>query len=55
MASNGKIILDACCGPRMMWFNKNHPDTIYMDIRKENFVACDSRKIEVDPDLIADF
>ena len=53
--TEGKMILDACCGPRMMWFNKEHPDAIYMDIRKDKFVACDGRKINVDPDLIADF
>lgn len=50
-----KIILDACCGPRMFWFNKNHPDTIFMDIRKEEFVACDGRRINVDPDQLGDF
>lgn len=55
MNESNKIILDACCGPRMMWFNKHHPDAIYMDIRKEEFVACDGRKIKVDPDLLADF
>ena len=30
-----KFILDACCGGRMMWFNKNHPNCLYIDIRKE--------------------
>ena len=30
-----KIILDACCGGRMMWFNKKQPNTIYQDIREE--------------------
>lgn len=50
-----KKILDACCGPRMMWFNKSHPDAVFMDIRTEEFTACDGRKIKVDPDLIADF
>ena len=50
-----KIILDACCGPRMMWFNKHHPNVLYADIRREEFIACDGRHINVDPDLIADF
>lgn len=50
-----KIILDACCGPRMMWFNKKHPLAIYTDIRKAEFIACDGRRINIDPDLIADF
>lgn len=29
-----KVILDACCGGRMMWYNKKHPNAIYIDIRK---------------------
>lgn len=52
---NDKKILDACCGPRMMWFDKSHPLATYMDIRRDEFVACDGRSIKVDPDLIADF
>lgn len=50
-----KIILDVCCGPRMMWFNKKNPNAIYMDIRKEEFIACDGRHINIEPDLLADF
>lgn len=50
-----KIILDVCCGPRMMWFNKKHPNTIYMDIRREEVTACDGRLISIDPDIIGDF
>ena len=30
----GKFILDACCGGRMMWTNKNHPNAIYIDNRE---------------------
>lgn len=55
MDIDGKKILDACCGPRMMWFNKNHPDAVYMDLRREEFIACDGRKIIIDPDVIGDF
>jgi ubiquinone/menaquinone biosynthesis C-methylase UbiE len=50
-----KKILDACCGGRMMWFDKADPDAIYMDIREEEFIACDGRRVRVHPDLIADF
>jgi 23S rRNA G2069 N7-methylase RlmK/C1962 C5-methylase RlmI len=50
-----KLILDVCSGPKMMWFNKNHPNTLYVDIRKEQFTACDGRKIKIEPDIIADF
>jgi|GEM_PF-4955529 len=40
----GKFILDACCGSRMFWFNKKHPNTLYMDIRE-----YDKGDIIVDP------
>ncbi len=39
-----KIILDACCGNRMMWVNKKHPLVIYHDQREE-----------VNPDIVGDF
>lgn len=26
-----KQILDACCGSRMFWFDKEHPATVFMD------------------------
>jgi len=50
-----KIILDACCGGRMFWFNKKHPKTLYCDVRKESFTACDGRKIKIEPDIIVDY
>ncbi len=51
-----KFILDACCGPRFMWFNKKHPNTIYVDIRKEEKGFVKERpNCCVDPDVIADF
>ena len=28
-----KQILDACCGSRMFWFDKEHPATVLMDNR----------------------
>ncbi|WP_368111672.1 methyltransferase [Bacteroides nordii] len=52
--SEKKIILDACCSARSMWFNKNHPDTLYMDIRKENLIVA-GKKWNVYPDVVADF
>lgn len=48
-------ILDACCGSKMFWFDKNHKDAIYMDIRKTNDTLCDGRTLNVNPDVIADF
>lgn len=57
-----KHILDATCGSRTIWFQKNHPMTVYMDCREEHDVAIwkstknDSvRTLDVDPDVIADF
>ena len=41
---NDKFILDACCGFRMMWFDKEHKNTLFLDNRKE-----------VNPNLIGDF
>lgn len=48
-------ILDACCGSRMFWFNKQHKDAIYMDKRELEDTLCDGRKLIVSPDIIADF
>lgn len=31
--TNNKKILDACCGGRMFWSDKHHPDTLYIDNR----------------------
>lgn len=50
-----KIILDACCGSRMFWFDKKNPLTLFVDIRDEEHVLCDGRDLKVHPDLIADF
>jgi len=53
---NNKFILDACCGPKMMWFNKNHPNVLYIDKRREKPGFIDNRpKREINPDLIQDF
>lgn|SRR5574338_104908 len=52
---NGKYILDVCCGSRMFWFNKSNPAVLFCDIRKEDHILCDGRKLNIDPDIIADF
>lgn len=52
---NLKKIIDVCCGSKMFWFNKNHPDVIYQDIREESHVLCDDRKLVISPDVIGDF
>jgi ubiquinone/menaquinone biosynthesis C-methylase UbiE len=50
-----KLILDACCGSRMFWFDKTNPDVLFMDIREESHVLCDGRPLDIKPDLVSDF
>ncbi|EPM6884822.1 SAM-dependent methyltransferase, partial [Staphylococcus pseudintermedius] len=50
-----KRILDACCGSRMFWFDKNNRNTVFMDNRQLQTNLCDGRKLEVNPDIVADF
>ena len=50
-----KPILDACCGSKMFWFDKNHEDVLYMDNRQLSETLCDGRALNVSPDVIADF
>lgn len=55
MINKNKRILDACCGRRMFWFDKKNDDVVFQDIRSEEHVLCDGRKLEVNPDIVADF
>jgi len=50
-----KIILDACCGSRMMWFDKDNPLVLFGDIRNESHILCDGRLLEVHPNIEMDF
>ena len=50
-----KLILDPCCGSRMFWFDKENPNTVFGDIRNENHILCDGRKLEINPDVEMDF
>lgn len=50
-----KVILDACCGSRMFWFDKTHPAVLFMDKRKLKTKLCDGRTLEINPDVQADF
>lgn len=50
-----KLILDACCGSRMFWFDKKNPNVTFSDIRSESLILCDGRLCEVKPDVISDF
>lgn len=50
-----KAILDACCGSRMFWFDKKNPNVDFCDIRTLDTTLCDGRKLEINPDIVADF
>lgn len=51
-------VLDACCGPRMFWFDRADPRALFVDKRRETCHADTRegrRQIVVDPDVLADF
>lgn len=54
-------ILDACCGSRMFHFDRENPDVIFADNRRETHELTDrssaggSRTLAIDPDILADF
>ena len=51
-------VLDPCCGSRMMWFDKNNPEAVFGDKRKEIHLLKDRkylRKLEITPDVVMDF
>ncbi|MEQ5130538.1 class I SAM-dependent methyltransferase [Morganella morganii] len=50
-----KPILDMCCGSRMFYFDKENPNVIFCDIRRERHILCDGRELDINPDVIADF
>lgn len=50
-----KIILDACCGSRMFWFNKKNPKTVFMDNRTVHDILSDGRHLDIEPDIMGDF
>lgn len=55
-----KKILDVTCGSREIWFNKNHPATVYCDIREEEHHGVfgktqKKRDLYIKPDVVCDF
>nr|DAP26791.1 MAG TPA: hypothetical protein [Caudoviricetes sp.] len=50
-----KPILDACCGARMFWFDKENPRVVFQDCRTVDDTLCDGRRLEVKPDVVGDF
>jgi len=39
----------------MFWFDKENENTLFMDNREIDDTLCDGRKLEVKPDIVADF
>lgn len=50
-----KKILDACCGSRMMWFDRENESVLFQDIRTEDHILCDGRELHIQPNIEADF
>lgn len=50
-----KKILDACCGSRMIWFDRENPDVIFADNRELETTLCDGRHLLIKPDVKMDF
>ena len=55
-----KTVLDVCCGPRSMWFNKEDPRALFVDRREEEHEKprkCrkNTTVIKIAPDVVADF
>lgn len=59
MIDTDKKILDVCCGGRMFWFQKDQPDTLFVDIREpETFttgLGKHKRTRHIRPDKVMDF
>ncbi len=55
-----KKILDATCGSRSIWFDKQNANTVYCDCRREEYIKSfgatgSTRHLIINPDLICDF
>lgn len=56
-------VLDACCGPRMFWFDKADKRALFVDNRRENHTVTDRshgkaggvRSFSIQPDMLASF
>ena len=59
--SEEKKVLDACCGSRMFWFDRQDARAVFVDKRRERHTLPDvsskggSRELVIDPDHQADF
>ena len=39
----------------MFWFDKENPNVVFGDIRKESHILCDGRALHINPDVLMDF
>lgn len=54
--SEQKPILDACCGSKMFWFDKQNPAAMFCDNRDvDSYEYYPGRTLEVKPDVVCDF
>ena len=57
------LILDPCCGSRMMWFDRGNRYAVFGDRRRETLIVPDrshgkmngTRSIRIEPDALMDF
>lgn len=51
-----KPILDACCGSKSFWFDKNNPNVVFCDIREpQEYILSDGQCLKIEPDIVCDF
>lgn len=50
-----KRVLDACCGSRMFYFDRDNPEVLYADNREVETTLCDGRQLLIKPDIQMDF
>ncbi|AIA76264.1 methyltransferase [Halomonas campaniensis] len=63
MSASNKVILDPCCGGRMMWHNRTNPAVVFGDCRSETITVTDrshgnadgTRTLVIEPDVLLDF
>lgn len=63
VCEGGSMILDPCCGSRMMWLDRANPGVVFGDRRREIIEVTDRshgnplgmRVIKIEPDTLLDF
>lgn len=61
--ASGAPVLDVCCGPKMMWFDREDSRVVFCDKRNESHTVPDRshgktdgvRSFAITPDVVADF